>query len=303
VELPETKTDGLIARYNDRDDMVMTTMSTFQSLTVHCARCHDHKFDPITQEDYYSLQAVFAGIDRADRSFDSSKETFQHRKLLTKEKTTLEIRQRALNDVAAKTSPAILKLIDARRDDVNKQLASLPKPVIGKQSKSLGYHSQIMASPDVPKWAQVDLGKSLSLDQIVLIPAHLAYGGHPGPGFGFPPRFRVDISDDPQFVHSQTVADQTGADFPNPGDEPYFVNASGKEGRYVRVTATKLWKRTDDWIFALDELAVLSGKTNVASGMEVSAFDSIEAEPVLVIVSEPDIDQLPVVPILAVSLG
>jgi hypothetical protein len=34
----------LIARYNDRDDMVMTTMSTFQSLTVHCARCHDHKF-------------------------------------------------------------------------------------------------------------------------------------------------------------------------------------------------------------------------------------------------------------------
>ncbi|MCI0748718.1 MAG: DUF1549 and DUF1553 domain-containing protein, partial [Verrucomicrobia subdivision 3 bacterium] len=67
VELPESKTDGLIARYNDRDDMVMTTMATFQSLTVHCARCHDHKFDPISQEDYYRLQAVFAGIDRAER--------------------------------------------------------------------------------------------------------------------------------------------------------------------------------------------------------------------------------------------
>jgi hypothetical protein len=69
VELPESKTDGLIARYNDRDDMVMNTMSTFQSLTVHCARCHDHKFDPITQEDYYGLQAVFAGVDRADRPY------------------------------------------------------------------------------------------------------------------------------------------------------------------------------------------------------------------------------------------
>ena len=37
------------------------------SLTVHCARCHDHKFDPIPQEDYYRLQAVFAGVDRGDR--------------------------------------------------------------------------------------------------------------------------------------------------------------------------------------------------------------------------------------------
>ena len=33
-------------------------------------RCHDHKFDPITQEDYYGLQAVFAGVDRADRAYD-----------------------------------------------------------------------------------------------------------------------------------------------------------------------------------------------------------------------------------------
>ena len=69
VELPITKTDGLIARYNDRDDMVMSAMSTFQSLTVHCARCHDHKFDPISQRDYYALQAVFAGVDRANRPY------------------------------------------------------------------------------------------------------------------------------------------------------------------------------------------------------------------------------------------
>ena len=69
VELPITKTDGLIARYNDRDDMVMSAMSTFQSLTVHCARCHDHKFDPITQRDYYGMQAIFAGVDRANRPY------------------------------------------------------------------------------------------------------------------------------------------------------------------------------------------------------------------------------------------
>ena len=49
--------------------MVASTMSTFVSLTVHCARCHDHKFDPIPQTDYYRLQAVFAGVDRGDRHY------------------------------------------------------------------------------------------------------------------------------------------------------------------------------------------------------------------------------------------
>ena len=51
----------------DRDDMLATVMSAFASTTVHCARCHDHKFDPVSQKEYYALQAVFAGIDRADR--------------------------------------------------------------------------------------------------------------------------------------------------------------------------------------------------------------------------------------------
>ena len=67
VELREGTVDKLKTRVLDRDDMVTNTMSTFQSVTVHCARCHDHKFDPIPQRDYYRLQAVFADIDRGDR--------------------------------------------------------------------------------------------------------------------------------------------------------------------------------------------------------------------------------------------
>ncbi len=69
VELREGTLDKKITRNLDRDDMVATVMNTFTSLTVQCARCHDHKFDPITQEDYYSLQAVFAAVDRADRPY------------------------------------------------------------------------------------------------------------------------------------------------------------------------------------------------------------------------------------------
>lgn len=71
--------DRLIAHYLDRDDMVTTTMSTFASSSVQCARCHDHKFDPITQEEYYSLQAVFAGIDKANRPYDPDPSTRRKR--------------------------------------------------------------------------------------------------------------------------------------------------------------------------------------------------------------------------------
>lgn len=62
--------DKKIAQYLDRDDMIATVMSTFISVTVHCARCHDHKFDPVSMEDYYSLQAVFSGVDKVDRLYD-----------------------------------------------------------------------------------------------------------------------------------------------------------------------------------------------------------------------------------------
>ena len=56
--------------YLDRDDLVAQTMSAFVSTTANCARCHAHKFDPITQEDYYALQAVFAGLLKGEISYD-----------------------------------------------------------------------------------------------------------------------------------------------------------------------------------------------------------------------------------------
>ncbi len=46
-------------RYTYLDDMIGTTSRAFMGLTVNCARCHDHKFDPITQMDYYRMMAVF----------------------------------------------------------------------------------------------------------------------------------------------------------------------------------------------------------------------------------------------------
>jgi hypothetical protein len=71
VELREDTVEKTKTRVLDRDDMVANTMTTFMSLTAHCARCHAHKFDPISQQDYYGLQADFAGVDRGDRPVGS----------------------------------------------------------------------------------------------------------------------------------------------------------------------------------------------------------------------------------------
>jgi len=91
--------DKKIAQNLDRDDMVTTTMSTFVSATVHCARCHNHKFDPISQEDYYSLQAVFAGVDRANRTYDPDPELYRRRRDLLRRRSS-ELSETELAELA-----------------------------------------------------------------------------------------------------------------------------------------------------------------------------------------------------------
>ncbi len=276
VELREGTIDKDIARSNDRDDMVAGAMSTFLSLTVHCARCHDHKFDPIKQRDYYALQAVFAGVERADRAFDADASTARRRAELVETKRRLETQRAAVEKVVAAIRDPKIDAADRQLATLRKELDALPSET---SSKTLGYHSAIMPRQDETKWVQVDLGASVPIDQIVLVPAHVKYGGHPGPGFGFPPRFRVEISEVADFATAQTIADHSNKDFPHPGDKPVRIAADGAAGRYVRVTATRLWERTSDWIFALAELQVAAGEENVARGKSVTSLDSIEAAP------------------------
>jgi signal transduction histidine kinase len=146
-----------------------------------------------------------------------------------------------------------------------------PGPLLGN-----GWHSAIATAPDAAKRVQVDLGASRELQEIRLIPARPP--DFPDRlGFGFPPRFRVEVAEDATFAAPRVVFDATDADFPNPGDNPVAIPLEAVKARCIRVTATRLWERTQDFVFALAELQAFSGGENVAAGAAVSDLDQVIA--------------------------
>ncbi|MFM8892173.1 MAG: DUF1549 domain-containing protein, partial [Planctomycetia bacterium] len=272
LEVPETKTDGKIARHLDRDDMVANAIGTFASVTIHCAQCHNHKFDPIPQEDYYSLQAVFAAIDRGDRQYAADPEVMRRHAAAEARTAELAGRKKKLDEAVAKAAGPRLAELDAA-------IAKAPQGGDGNPGPEYGYHSGITAADDAAKWVQVDLGEQAPIREIVLFPCQDSFNGI-GPGFGFPRRYRVEVSDTADFSAAvTTVASLTDSDVANPGTEPRR-HAADCSGRYVRVTATRLAPRKDDFIFALAELEVRgSDGRNLARAKTVTALDSIEAPP------------------------
>jgi hypothetical protein len=66
-------------RYDQLDDMVSTIGSGFLGLTFGCVRCHDHKYDPIPQTDYYGIAAALARTDQVERKVDRQHEETQRK--------------------------------------------------------------------------------------------------------------------------------------------------------------------------------------------------------------------------------
>jgi signal transduction histidine kinase len=144
-----------------------------------------------------------------------------------------------------------------------------------RRTAGYGWHSKIESDEFTPKWVQLDLGRDHPIDEIRLYPA-CPRNFPTRPGFGFPLQFRVEAARTVDFRDATTLFATGAEDFLNPGENPVFISGRGHVARFVRITATRLWRRIDDFAFALAEAEVWSGQRNVAAGGAVTALDSAE---------------------------
>ena len=94
-----TRSKPLRSCANTIDDVIRAAGETFLGMTVGCARCHDHKFDPVTQRDYYSLYATFAGVHHGSRQLgtaEQKQERADKARVLQEQKASLAQRKSAL---------------------------------------------------------------------------------------------------------------------------------------------------------------------------------------------------------------
>lgn len=209
------------AIYLDRDDMVMNTMSTFTSTTVHCARCHNHKFDPIPQKDYYALQSVFAGVDRADRPYDRDPAVNSKRQSLLRKKVALEINDRKTID--AMLTPEVRDQIAAGERSINNdsiwtvldpaKFTTASKAVLTKQ-KDLS----LLASGESPKTDIYTITANTDLKNITAVRLEiLTDSSHPRNGPGRQPdNGNLHLSEFEVFATSKGEATQKPVPLQNP---------------------------------------------------------------------------------------
>ena len=137
--------DRPLARYDYLDDILRTSSETFLGMTVGCARCHDHKIDPIPQKDYYTFLSFFSDISPHGKGgtnhvpiTDPKSKAQMEQQRAEQQKTVSRIRgqlltyEEALLDGFAKTNPTIL---DRAEDKDQKKLTNpyaLPDASRGK---------------------------------------------------------------------------------------------------------------------------------------------------------------------------
>ena len=108
VKSPDPKLT-LTQRQDELADMVNTTGTAFLGLSLGCARCHNHKFDPVSQKDYYSMQAVFAGVSYGDRALEKNPGTVEQQAIVQLRRETTEI-EASIDELRGRAQPTAQSL-------------------------------------------------------------------------------------------------------------------------------------------------------------------------------------------------
>ena len=151
-------------RYDYLDDMMRTTVQGFLGLSIHCARCHDHKFDPITRMDYFKTMAIFNPAVYYDWPLASANE------IAVYEANKAKIEKESINPLKAK-----IRQLEAPyyKDLFEKKLATFPPDIQAavKKPASERTPAEAMIAEGVLKGARaIAVGVDVNLSSDALTP-------------------------------------------------------------------------------------------------------------------------------------
>ena len=189
------------ARYDELDDIVATTAQTFLGLTVNCARCHDHKLDPIPQKDYYRLLSFFQGTTRYGNPVESNslRPTASPEERKRYEIVDAEYKKKLADadaEIVATEKLAVKDLSpvekeEFKREDRRVEITKKRVPAIVSAEQFTRYEAAFRRRGDLRKAPPAGLEMALCVTETPTIPAsHVMLRGNPHvPGDEVQPAF------------------------------------------------------------------------------------------------------------------
>lgn len=104
----QNKTQRAITREDELEDLIGVVGQSFLGLTINCARCHAHKFDPISHDEYYRIKSIFEGVKHGERSIATAEEVAAHNQLRKNLENEIAIANKTLNRIESEGAKQVI---------------------------------------------------------------------------------------------------------------------------------------------------------------------------------------------------